>query len=112
MTPIKQKLIERLVEMADRIEGLEELLWAAENDAKEAEAYAGELEAKLAKAEADHNEPALTLDIDEYGIWLIEEAPHGEKIVTTKQLGHVSWKQVATYVQKPLAELMEDTDDE
>lgn len=55
--------------------------------------------------EADHNEPALTLDIDEYGIWLIEEAPHGEKIITTKQLGHVSWKQVATYVQKPLAEL-------
>jgi hypothetical protein len=55
--------------------------------------------------EADNNEPALTLDIDEYGIWLIEEAPHGEKIVTTKQLGHVSWKQVAAYIQKPLAEL-------
>jgi hypothetical protein len=53
----------------------------------------------------DHNEPALTLDIDEYGIWLIEEAPHGEEIVTTKQLGHVAWKQVALYVQKPLAEL-------
>ena len=42
---------------ADRIEGLEELLWAAENDAKEAEAYAEEiyahakeLETKLAKA--------------------------------------------------------------
>ena len=34
-------------EAADRIEGLEELLWAAENDAKEAESYAGELEANL-----------------------------------------------------------------
>ena len=61
--------------------------------------------------EADHNEPALTLDIDEYGIWLIEEAPHGEKIVTTKQLGHVSWKQVAAYIQKPLAELTGGNDD-
>ena len=98
-------------EAKDLIEELEERLKAAIDDAKEAEAYAEELEAKLAKAEADHNEPALTLDIDEYGIWLIEEAPHGEKIVTTKQLGHVSWKQVATYVQKPLAELMEAYDD-
>jgi hypothetical protein len=61
--------------------------------------------------EADHNEPALTLDIDEYGIWLIEEALHGEKTVTAKQLGHVSWKQVAAYVQKPLAELKGQDDD-
>ena len=34
---------------ADRIEELEERLEAAENDAKEAEAYAAELESKLAK---------------------------------------------------------------
>ena len=61
--------------------------------------------------EDDHNEPAITLDVDEHGIWLIEEAPHGEKIVTTKQLGHVSWKQVAIYVQKPLAELTGGKDD-
>jgi len=37
------------LEAADRIEGLKELLWAAENDANEAEAYAGELEANLAE---------------------------------------------------------------
>ena len=37
-------------QMADRIEELEELLKAAQDDAKEAEAYAEELEAKLAKA--------------------------------------------------------------
>ena len=35
----------------DRIEELEERLKAATDDAKEAEAYAGELEAKLAKAD-------------------------------------------------------------
>ena len=35
---------------ADRIEKLEERLKAAQDDAKEAEAYAGELEAKLAWA--------------------------------------------------------------
>lgn len=37
-------------QMADRIEELEELLKAAQDDAKEAEAYAEELEAKLARA--------------------------------------------------------------
>jgi hypothetical protein len=61
--------------------------------------------------EADHDEPTLGLDIDEYGIWLIEEALHGEEVVTTKQLGHVAWKQVAIYVQKPLAELTGVKDD-
>jgi hypothetical protein len=45
-----REMSKHFVEMADRIEGLEELLWAAENDAKEAEAYVEELEAKLAKA--------------------------------------------------------------
>jgi hypothetical protein len=37
--------------MADRIEELEERLKAATDDAKEAEAYAGEMEAKLEQAE-------------------------------------------------------------
>ena len=41
------------VDIQDALDGIlgdKELLWAAENDAKEAEAYAEELEAKLAKA--------------------------------------------------------------
>jgi hypothetical protein len=29
----------------------------------------------------------LTLDTDELGIWLINEAPEG-----TQQMGHISWK--------------------
>lgn len=48
LTEANTEMSKHFVEMADRIEGLEELLWAAENDAKEAEAYAEELEAKLA----------------------------------------------------------------
>ena len=42
--------VELIEALADRIEKLETLLWAAEYDAKEAEADAEELEAKLAKA--------------------------------------------------------------
>ena len=57
---MSDKLVERLREAfvdlddlndaATRIEELEERLEAATDDAKEAEAYAGELEAKMAKA--------------------------------------------------------------
>lgn len=50
LTEADAEMSKHFVEIVDRIEGLEELLWAAENDAKEAEAYAEELEAKLAKA--------------------------------------------------------------
>ena len=45
-----EELEAKLANASDRIQGLEELLWAAEKDANEAEAYAEELEAKLAKA--------------------------------------------------------------
>ena len=45
-----EELEAKLAKASDRIQGLEELLWAAEKDANEAEAYAEELEAKLAKA--------------------------------------------------------------
>ena len=63
-----------------RIEGLEELLWAAENDAKEAEAYAGELEAKLVKALEALGEAIYLLDPDEEDI-VKETGLH--RIVTT-----------------------------
>lgn len=76
---------------ADRIEQLEERLKAATDDAKEAEAYAEELE-------ATYNE--ITLDIDEDGIWLIDNTDQGDM-----QMGHVSWRQIAIHVQKELAEL-------
>lgn len=39
----------------------------------------------------------ITLDTDELGIWLIEEAEEG-----TKQMGHVSWKEVTRGVQQAL----------
>ena len=42
-----EELEAKLAKANDHIEGLEELLWAAEKDASEAEAYAAELEAKL-----------------------------------------------------------------
>jgi predicted nucleic acid-binding Zn-ribbon protein len=45
-----EELEDKLAKASDRIQGLEELLWAAEKDANEAEAYAEELEAKLVKA--------------------------------------------------------------
>ena len=48
--PLPDEWFAERAQMQERIKGLEELLWAAENDANEAEAYAGELEAKLAKA--------------------------------------------------------------
>ena len=48
--PLPDEWFAERAQMQERIKGLEELLWAAENDAKEAEAYAGELEAKLARA--------------------------------------------------------------
>ena len=53
-----------------------------------------ELEAKLDKVEALLN---LTLDTDDLGIWLVDEAPEG-----TQQMGHISWKQVARGVQQAL----------
>lgn len=39
----------------------------------------------------------ITLDTDELGIWLIEEAEDGPK-----QMGHVSWKEVTMGVQNVL----------
>ena len=39
----------------------------------------------------------ITLDTDELGIWLIEEAEGG-----TKQMGHVSWKEITRGVQQAL----------
>jgi hypothetical protein len=39
----------------------------------------------------------LTLDTDELGIWLINEAPEG-----TQQMGHISWKELARGVQQAL----------
>ena len=39
----------------------------------------------------------LTLDTDELGIWLINEAPEG-----TQQMGHISWKEIARGVQQAL----------
>jgi hypothetical protein len=46
----------------------------------------------------DYND--ITLDIDEDGIWLIDNTDEGDM-----QMGHVSWRQVAIHVQKELAEL-------
>ena len=39
----------------------------------------------------------LTLDVDELGIWLVDETPAGYQ-----QLGHISWRQVAQGVQQAL----------
>ena len=39
----------------------------------------------------------ITLDTDELGIWLIEETEDG-----TKQMGHISWKQITRGVQQAL----------
>ena len=39
----------------------------------------------------------ITLDTDEFGIWLIEETEDG-----TKQMGHISWKQITRGVQQAL----------
>jgi hypothetical protein len=39
----------------------------------------------------------ITLDTDELGIWLIEETYRGPK-----QMGHISWKEVARGVQQAL----------
>ena len=48
--PLPDEWFAERAQMQDRINGLEERLKAAQDDANEAEAYAGELEAKLAKA--------------------------------------------------------------
>ena len=47
----------------------------------------------------------ITLDIDENGIWLIDNTDQGDM-----QMGHVSWRQIAIHVQKELAELKGDSD--
>ena len=39
----------------------------------------------------------ITLDTDEFGIWLIEETEDGPK-----QMGHISWKEVTMGVQHVL----------
>jgi|SRR6056300_986744 len=52
----------------------------------------------------DYND--ITLDIDDDGIWLIDNTDQGDM-----QMGHVSWRQVAIHVQKELAELKEDDTD-
>ena len=39
----------------------------------------------------------ITLDTDEPGIWLIEDAEDGPK-----QLGHISWREVARGVQQAM----------
>ena len=39
----------------------------------------------------------ITLDTDELGIWLIEETEEGPK-----QMGHISWKEIARGVQQSL----------
>ena len=68
-----EELEAKLANASDRIQGLEELLWAAEKDANEAEAYAEELEAKLARA-VEALELALELadndlvDFSRYGL--------------------------------------------
>jgi hypothetical protein len=48
----------------------------------------------------------ITLDIDEDGIWLIDNTDQGDM-----QMGHVSWQQVAIHVQKELEKLKEDDTD-
>jgi hypothetical protein len=53
---------------------------------------------------SDYND--ITLDIDDDGIWLIDNTDQGDM-----QMGHVSWRQVAIHVQKELAELKEDDTD-
>ena len=52
LNPYEEGLALDLKAALDRIEELEERLKAAQDDAKEAEAYAEDMEAKLAKAEA------------------------------------------------------------
>jgi hypothetical protein len=42
-------------------------------------------------------ESDITLDIDDDGIWLIQETEWG-----TKQLGHVSWRAITRGVEKAL----------
>ena len=39
----------------------------------------------------------ITLDTDELGIWLIEDAEDGPK-----QLGHIPWREVARGVQQTM----------
>ena len=39
----------------------------------------------------------ITLDTDEFGIWLIEETEGGPK-----QMGHISWKEITRGVQDAL----------
>ena len=40
----------------------------------------------------------VTLETDELGIWLVEELDNG----LTKQIGHISWKEVTRGVQQCL----------
>ncbi|MDB4378654.1 hypothetical protein N9Z41_02670 [bacterium] len=42
-------------------------------------------------------ESDITLDVDDDGIWLIQETEWG-----TKQLGHVSWRSITRGVEKAL----------
>ena len=51
MIGLTHRLVDTCIDCKGKIEELEERLKAAQDDAKEAEAYAEELEAKLAKAE-------------------------------------------------------------
>lgn len=39
----------------------------------------------------------ITLDVDEVGIWLVEENHKGDEVC---QLGHISWHQVYIYLKK------------
>ena len=49
--------------------------------------------------EDDKGDPLLnlTLDTDELGIWLIDDAPEGPQ-----QLGHISWREITRGVQQAL----------
>ena len=46
---------------------------------------------------AEINVNNITLDTDEFGIWLIEETEGG-----SKQMGHISWKEITMGVQHVL----------
>lgn len=63
-----EELEAKLAKANDRIQGLKELLWAAEKDANDAEAYAGELEAKLAKAMELAN---LVVEFSDRALWKV-----------------------------------------
>ena len=66
--PLPDEWFAERAQMQERIKQLEERLEAATDDAKEAEAYAGELEYKLAKAVEALGEAIYLLDPDEEDI--------------------------------------------